>query len=105
MNEPKWLIEARTLEEQGKFEAMQEKVRDAIDHLSFAAVIAGIYRDRMLRLQQAGDSAGAADAYERASNHIYFYASMATSGGEGTALSAERDEFLRELRSLYKGAT
>jgi hypothetical protein len=105
VSQPAWLLEARALEQEGKLEAMQDKVRDAVDHLSFAAVIAQIYSDRMVRLQEAGDAAGAADAYERATNHIYFYASMATSGGEGTALSAERDEFLRELRSLYQGAT
>lgn len=103
MSEPAWFRQAKVLEQEGKLEAMEKLVRDAIDHLSFAAVIAQIYRDRMVRLQEAGDAAGAAAAYQLASDRIDFYASMATSGGEGTALSAERAEFLKDLKRLYQG--
>ena len=59
---------------------------------------AQLHRERMLRLQEAGDLAGARAAFEKASDWICSYAGFATSGGEGAALSLERDEFLASLQ-------
>ena len=98
---PVWLNRARELEAEGRFEDAENVVRNAVPHLSFAYVIAEMYRDRMLLLMEQGDGAGAKDAFERARGWAVFYASQATSGGEGVALSAERDEFLRHLKAAF----
>ncbi|HWA15486.1 MAG TPA: hypothetical protein VG817_03580 [Gemmatimonadales bacterium] len=97
MNQPAWLTRAKQLEGAGKLKEMEATIKDAIPHLSFAHTIASLYRDRMARLKQEGDSTGAASAYQEAKEWIYFYAAQATSGGEGAALSLERDRFLAEL--------
>jgi hypothetical protein len=55
----------------------------------------------MRRLLKAGDGPGALAAFKKASAHIFIYASQATSGGEGTALSAERDQFRKQLVAEY----
>ena len=103
MNQPAWMTRARQLEAAGQLKEMEETLRNAIPHLSFAYSIASLYSERMVRLQQERDSAGAAAAYQEAKDWIYFYAAQATSGGEGAALSWERDQFLKELNSSYKG--
>lgn len=102
-DKPDWLRRACALEAEGRFEDAENAIRNAVPHLSFAYVIAEMYRDRMLRLNAAGDVDGARDAHRRARSWAVFYASQATSGGEGLALSVERDEFLRALGPEHGG--
>jgi hypothetical protein len=98
---PAWWHEALALEGQNKLEAAEEHIRESCPHIGFACSTAEMYRLRMLRLKNAGDEKGALEAFKKASNFISFYASMATSGGEGAALSAERDVFRAQLVAEY----
>ena len=92
-----WMERAEALEKEDRLIEAEAVLRDSIPHQAFALTIAEMYRRRMLRLADAADAPGAAEARQKASDWAYFYASQATSGGEGTAMSAERDEFLRSL--------
>ena len=94
---PAWWIRALELEAQNQLEAAENTIRDGCQHMGFAASTAEMYRRRMNRLKDAGDSAGAREAFKRSSDFMTFYASMATSGGEGAALSYERDLFRAQL--------
>lgn len=95
---PPWWQLAKALELADHFDEAEATIRAAIPHLAFAAAIAELYRDRMLRLQASGDAPGARAAFAKSSDWICSYAGFATSGGEGAALSLERDEFLAGLR-------
>lgn len=63
-----------------------EAMRQAMQHRHNASLLAA-----------EGNDAEAAVEYQRARDAAWFFASQATSGGEGKALSLERDEFLRTL--------
>lgn len=103
MTRPEWWHRAKALELDGKLTEAETAINEAVPHLGASASIAQLYLERMLRLQQAGDTESAGQACQKSRDWIYFYASQATSGGEGVALSVERDEFLAELDSLYSG--
>jgi hypothetical protein len=103
MTTPDWWARALALEAEGDVAAAETLLRDAIPHVAFAAQTAELHAHRMRRLQAAGDHDGAARAFADAKRWITFYASLATSGGEGMALSAERDRFLASLRASYDG--
>ena len=92
-----WWHLSRRLEAEGRFEEAENAIRDGVDHIGAAASVAQMYAERMVRLKQAGDMAGALNAFKEADGWITFYASMATSGGEGAALSYERDRFRTDL--------
>lgn len=94
---PAWWFTSRELEQAEKLKEAEELLRASIPHQAFALEIAILYRDRMIRLRAAGDTIRADEAKSMASDWACFYACMATSGGEGAALSLERDEFLRTL--------
>lgn len=96
-NQPEWWRRARALEAQGKFEEAERAITDAVDHIGAYASVAELHAQRMRRLMAAGDEAGAMEARTRAADWIRAYAGLATSGGEGAALSLERDEFLAEI--------
>ena len=51
----------------------------------------------MRRFQRAGDEPRAAAAFKQAVDWMATYAGWATSGGEGAALSVERDDFYAAL--------
>jgi hypothetical protein len=91
-----WWDKAQTLERADRLEEAEQLLRDQIPSLYCAIQIAELYRLRWIRLQPA-DPAKAAEARQKAANWACTYASWATSGGEGTALSLERDEFLKNL--------
>jgi len=103
-NDPEWWQAAMALEEANELEAAEQLIRKRIDHQAFAHAIASLYRRRMQRLQKEGDDAGARAAFDKADYWICFYASQATSGGEGAALSEERDEFRAQLVNEYGNA-
>lgn len=105
MSEPEWWLKAKRLELEDKLEDAERTIKDAVPHLGFASQTAQLYLERMLRLQEGGDAAGAAAAYQKSSDWMYNYASYATSGGEGAALSYERDQFLKELKNHFTGVS
>lgn len=94
---PEWWRRAQALERQGALTEAEEAILAAVPHLGAYASVARLHAERMRRLTLAGDAAGAAEARAKAVDWIHSYASMATSGGEGVALSLERDAFLDEL--------
>lgn len=98
---PAWWREALALECQDRLDEAEKVIRDGCQHQGFAYSTAEMYRLRMLRLMQADDQPGALAAFRKSSSFIWFYASQATSGGEGMALSAERDEFRAQLVAEY----
>lgn len=95
-DEPEWLQRAKKLEREDRLEEAEKLIRDSIPTLHFAITIAELYRTRWIRLQET-DPVEAGEARKQAAKWAYAYASFATSGGEGAALSSERDEFLRLL--------
>ena len=94
---PEWWRKAVALERQNRLEEAEQTIHEAVPHLGSAITTADLYRSRWLRLTREGDTEGAHLARRKASDWAYFYASLATSGGEGAALSRERDEFLATL--------
>lgn len=98
---PEWWHRALALEAQNKLKEAEETIQAGCPYQGYAYSTAEMYRLRMVRLKNAGDDVGALEACRRSSNWIFFYASMATSGGEGAALSMERDQFRAELIAAY----
>lgn len=93
---PEWWKQAQRLERQDRLEEAEVLLRDRIPSLHCAIQIAELYRLRWMRLR-ASDAEKAGESRRRAANWARTYASWATSGGEGAALSLERDEFLSQL--------
>lgn len=91
---------AQELERAGRFEEAEETLRTAIDSIGAIHQIAYLYELRMVRLLQEGDEAGARDACQRSCDAAWFMASCATSGGEGAALSLERDLHIARVRGM-----
>ncbi len=88
---------AQSLEGPDRLEAMEEAMRKAIPHIGVAASIAEQYAERMRAFQRAGNEPRASAAFALAVQWMGTYAGWATSGGEGAALSYERDQFRAEL--------
>lgn len=95
--QPAWWRRALVLEVADRLEDAERVITDAVDHLGASAAVAELYAQRMQRLREAGDEPGARAAGDKAEEWIRWYASQATSGGEGAALSLERDEFLARI--------
>lgn len=98
---PAWWQKAVALELRGDLAAAEKTIRDGVPSLHFAHATADLYKRRMLRLKAAGDERGALAAFRKSRDFIRDYASYATSGSEGAALSDERDEFLRGLVAAF----
>ena len=98
---PAWWQKARKLEAEDTLEAAEAVIKDGVPNLYFASATADLYRLRMLRMKAAGDAAGAREAFDKSEHFIWFMASLATSGGEGAALSWERDRFMKQLVAEY----
>ena len=94
---PHWWQHALALERADQLHDAERTITRAVDHLGGYIQVAELYRLRMLRLAQVGDQAGARHAREQAVQWAQSYAGCATSGGEGAALSRERDEFIANL--------
>ena len=92
-NPPAWWHQALALEAQDKLEAAEDVIMQGAQHIGGASSVAEMYARRMRRFQRAGDEARALEAFKQANQWISYYASLATSGGEGAALSLERDQF------------
>lgn len=100
-NRPTWWYEAMALEVQGDLEAAEAHIKNSCPAIGFAQATASLYRERMNRLKAKGDKKGALAAFLKSSEFIQAYAGFASSGGEGAALSLERDEFRAELVAEY----
>lgn len=87
---------AQELERQGEFKQAEAVIREHISG-GFPQQTAYLYELRMERLLAEGDREGAMEAYKRACDWWYFFASGATSGGEGVAFSYQRDKEIAEL--------
>ncbi len=99
-----WWEKAVELEKSGAFEAAEKMITDNVRELGALASVAEMYRLRAVRLRNEGDIAGSQAAAKKAEDWIYSYAGGATSGGEGAALSLQRDEFIASMRDLLPKA-
>lgn len=97
VNNPAWARTAQTTEGPDRLEAMEAELRRSINHIGVAASIAEIYAERMRAFQRAGNEPRAIAAFKLAVEWMATYAGWATSGGEGAALSYERDQFRAAL--------
>lgn len=97
---PAWWEETIALEMNGAVDAAEKAILDSVNHLGAYASVAEMYRLRAVRLRDEGDIAGSQAAAKKSKEWIYSYAAGATSGGEGAALSLQRDEFLELLKGL-----
>lgn len=100
-NLPQWWRDALALEAAGKMQQAEKLIMDTVKDIGAPASAAELWKRHMQRLLKSGDADGARAAFLKAKDLIYFYASCATSGGEGMALSRERDEFMRELVKAF----
>lgn len=88
---------ALDLEEQDRLEEAEKLLTESIPNLYSVITIADMYRTRMIRLRELGRHEEAREARKQAVDNAYFFASLATSGGEGAALSLQRNQFLASL--------
>jgi hypothetical protein len=95
--QPDWWRSAVLLERADRLEDAERAILSAVNHLGAFSSVAHLYEERYARLARAGQHEAAARAKERAIHWLYTYASGATSGGEGTALSHERDQRIAAL--------
>jgi hypothetical protein len=94
---PDWWMAALLMERADRLDEAEQCITDAIDHIGAAIQVAELYRQRMLRLQDEGQPGEALKARGAAIRWAHHYAACATSGGEGAALSRERDAFIAQL--------
>lgn len=97
MNSTAWARAAQRTDGPDRLEAVEKEMLAAIDHIGVAGSIAEIYAERMRAFQRAGNEPRAVAAFKLAMQWMYSYASSATSGGEGAALSYECDRFREAL--------
>ncbi len=97
MNSTAWERAAQTTDGPDRLEDVEKEMLAAINHIGVAASIAEIYAARMRAFQRAGNEPRATAAFKLAVDWMDNYASYATSGGEGAALSYERDQFRKAL--------
>lgn len=81
------------LEGPDRLEEAERQIRQAVQHIGAASSIAEMYAQRMRAFQRAGNEPRAVAAFKLAIDWMGTYAGWATSGGEGAALSYERDQF------------
>lgn len=92
-----WYTRVAKLRAEGQIdEALGVAERDG-DIAEVLLVQADLHAERMRRAQAAGQLDVAREAWKKASDCAYAFAASATSGGEGTARSIDRDRILAEL--------
>lgn len=94
---PAWWTAAEKLEAEGRTEQAVAHVQSECNMQGALLSQAELWARTMRRLLEAGDRALAREAWEKSRNLAHAYAASATSGGEGAALSRERDAFLAQL--------
>lgn len=100
-NPPDWWHQALALDAEDKLEAAEDVIMKGAQHIGGASSVAEMYARRMRRFQRAGDELRALEAFKKANQWSSYYASLATSGGEGAALSLERDQFRSGLVAQF----
>ncbi|RYG67247.1 hypothetical protein EON77_16665, partial [bacterium] len=98
-----WMYAQRLHEEIAQMRAAEAEVLGATTSLGAFATLAVHWRGRVVTLAKAGRTEDAINAYHRGAMWADRYAAGATSGGEGTALSGERDVLIRDLRGALGG--
>jgi hypothetical protein len=94
-----WMYEQRLKAEIDAIKQQELAVLDSSDQLGVFASLADLWRKRTESLYRAGRIQEAIAAYHRGAMWAWRYAAGATSGGEGAALSRERDNLIRDLRT------
>jgi len=94
---PAWWVAAQALEEEGRIEEAIALVDRECKMQGALISQAELWSRTMSRRLAADDRQGARQAWRQSRDFAYAYAASATSGGEGVALSAERDAFLAQL--------
>ncbi len=94
---PEWWLEALRLERADRLTEAEAVIEKAVNCIGASAQVAEMYRLRMLRMLEAGNRGEAIEAFRASNESMRFYASQATSGGEGAALSLERDDHRKQL--------
>lgn len=97
VNKSGWARAGNGTDGPDRLEALEKEMLRSIDHIGVAASIAEIYAGRMRAFQRAGNEPRAIAAFKLAVDWMDRYASSATSGGEGAALSHESDQFRAAL--------
>jgi hypothetical protein len=95
--QPAWWRDAVLLERADKLEEAEKTILKALDHIGVYSSLAHMYELRIGRLNSEGREQEALAARDRAVHWLDVYAGSATSGGEGAALSYERDQRKRAL--------
>jgi hypothetical protein len=95
--QPDWWRVAVLHERADRLEEAEQTILEAVDHIGAYSSVAHLYEERCARLARAGRDADAVAAKDRAIHWLYAYAGSATSGGEGAALSLERDQRIAAL--------
>lgn len=88
-----WWRESRNTAGPDHQEEAEKALLAEIQHIGAASSIAEMYAQRMRAFQAEGNEPRAIAAFKLADQWMATYAGWATSGGEGAALSLERDEF------------
>lgn len=94
---PAWWARAQALQREGHIEEAVALVGRECPYAGALLSQAELWAREMQRLAAGGDLAAARAAHRNAAALAWSYAAGATSGGEGAALSLERDRFLAEL--------
>ena len=95
--QPDWWRVAVTHERADRLEEAEQTILAAVDHIGAYSSVAHLYEGRHARLLHAGKEDAAMAARAKAIQWLYSYAGSATSGGEGAALSMERDQRIAAL--------
>jgi hypothetical protein len=98
-DKPAWWHEARALEAAGKLKEAEQVIRNGVPPGEVAASIADLYAGRMLRLRQAGDTAGATAAYMATLVWTSEVPLPTARDGGRPELSRERDLLRERLRT------
>ena len=95
--QPDWWRVAVTHERADRLEEAERAILNAVDHIGAYSSVAYLYEQRYARLSSGGMPNEAEAARQKAIEWLYTYAGSATSGGEGAALSLERDQRIKAL--------
>src|SRR5689334_10249038 len=100
--EHEWWKQALQLEAADKLSETERVIREAMSPRGepWTAQIAHLYELRCKRFLAAGQIEAARAAARTGHDFMLSYASGATSGGEGVALSAEAEEYRQNLAAL-----
>jgi len=96
--QPEWWRTAVLHERADRLEEAEQTILKALDHIGVYSSVAYLYEERFARLVREGrPDAEVQAAKAKAIQWLYTYAGSATSGGEGAALSLERDQRIAAL--------